>query len=260
MRAPARTASAAAPVPASPSVPGGQQLAQLVRPERDVAALAERLLVGVWVVESLGALPETFRGVAVTRAGRLFDARTGELSQAPAGGAERLLEELARRDELVAASEQAVRDEAEARAALERLAAAVAEADAAREAAESDAAHGAARGGRRRGGREPLRVADRPAPRGARRRARGGAARRAARRPARRARLAERIEREREERARALAALRTGAERDLALAADADRAAEALESARERRRGAPRRARSWSSTPAPRPARRPPPR
>ena len=46
-------------------------------------------------------------------------------------------------------------------------------------------------------------------------------------------RLAERIEREREERARNLTALRTGAERDLALAADADRAAIALESARE---------------------------
>ena len=85
----------------------------------------------------LGALPETFSGIAVTRAGRLFDARTGELSQAPAGGAERLLEELAKRDELVALSEQAVRDEAEARAAVERHAAAVAEADAAREAAES---------------------------------------------------------------------------------------------------------------------------
>jgi chromosome segregation protein len=46
-------------------------------------------------------------------------------------------------------------------------------------------------------------------------------------------RLAERIEREREERARALAALRTGAERDLALSADAERAATALEAARD---------------------------
>jgi chromosome segregation protein len=46
-------------------------------------------------------------------------------------------------------------------------------------------------------------------------------------------RLAERIEREREERARALAALETGAERDLALAAAADRAVDALEQARD---------------------------
>ena len=96
-------------VPASSSVPGGQQLAHLVRPERDVEALAERLLRGVWVVESLEALPASFSGVAVTKTGRLFDARTGELAQAPLGGAERLLEELGRRDELVAASEQAVR-------------------------------------------------------------------------------------------------------------------------------------------------------
>jgi chromosome segregation protein len=46
-------------------------------------------------------------------------------------------------------------------------------------------------------------------------------------------RLAERIEREREERARELSALRTGAERDLALAWDAERAAAALEAARD---------------------------
>jgi chromosome segregation protein len=46
-------------------------------------------------------------------------------------------------------------------------------------------------------------------------------------------RLAERIAREREERGRALAALRSGAERDLALAEDAGRAATALERGRE---------------------------
>jgi chromosome segregation protein len=225
--------SAAGGVPVSPSVPGGQQLAQLVRPERDVTALAERLLVGVWVVESLGALPDTFGGIAVTRAGRIFDARTGELSQAPAGGAERLLEELARRDELVALSEQAVRDEHEGRAALERLGEAVAEADSAREAAESalrtalreaaDAEEVVSRSewviARRReapdDGPEAVRRAELLGDLRAERR------------------LAERIERERDERAQALAALKTGAERDLALAGDADRAAGALESARD---------------------------
>ena len=72
-------------------------------------------------------------------------------------------------------------------------------------------------------------------------------------------RLAERIEREREERARSLAALQTGAERDLALAADADRAADALESAREAV-AARRDALGRSSTPGPPPAMRPPPR
>src|SRR5215213_8524879 len=120
---------------ASPPVPGGEQLARHVKPDAAVAALAERLLHGVWVVQSLDALPESFSGIAVTKTGRMFDARTGELAQAPAGGAERLLEELGRRDELVTASERAVAEEAEARAALERHGATVAEADSAREGA-----------------------------------------------------------------------------------------------------------------------------
>ena len=228
-----RTVRRPRPVPASPSVPGGQLLAQLVRPERDVAALADRLLAGVWVVESLDALPETFSAIAVTKTGRLFDARTGELAQAPAGGAERLLEELGRRDELVTASERAVAEEADARAALERHGASVAEADSAREGAES-----------------ALRVALRETAEAeeivsrsewviARRRETPDDGPEAVRRAEllgdlrAEQRLAERIGREREERARSLAALQTGAERDLALAADADRAAQALESASE---------------------------
>ena len=44
-------------------------------------------------MDALAALPDTFDGVAVTRSGRLLDGGTGELSQAPAGGAERVLEE-----------------------------------------------------------------------------------------------------------------------------------------------------------------------
>jgi chromosome segregation protein len=223
----------AAAVPASPSVPGGQQLAQLVRPERDVAALAERLLIGVWVVEALDALPDSFSGIAVTKAGRLFDSRTGELAQAPAGGAERLLEELGRRDELVTASERAVVEEAEARAALERHGAAVAEADAARESAE-----GALRVALRETA-EAEEIVSRSQWVIARRRETPDDGPEAVRRAEllgdlrAEQRLAERIERERDERTRSLGALVTGAERDLALAADADRAAEALESARE---------------------------
>ena len=230
---PIQDRSSAGAVAASPSVPTGQELAQLVRPEREVTALADRLLAGVWVVDSLSALPDTFSGIAVTRAGRLFDARTGELSQAPEGGAERLLEELAKRDELVASSEQAVRDEAEARTVVERHATAVADADTAREDAESalraalraaaDAADALSRS-------EWLMARRREAPEDG-----PEAVRRAELLGDLRAeqRLAERIEREREERARALAALRTGAERDLALSADAERAATALELARD---------------------------
>jgi chromosome segregation protein len=233
IRGPSQDRSDSRVVPASPSVPGGLQLAQLVRPDREVAALADRLLAGVWVVESLGALPDTFSGIAVTRSGRLFDARTGELSQAPAGGAERLLEELGRRDELVAASERSAREEAEARAAVERHGAGVADADAAREAAESalrSALRAAGEAGEVVSRAEWLIERRREAPQDG-----PEAVRRAELLGDLRAeqRLAERIERERAERARALSALRTGAERDLELAADAERAATALDGARE---------------------------
>jgi chromosome segregation protein len=220
-------------VPASPSVPTGRQLAQLVRPEQEVAALADRLLAGVWVVDELSAVSDTFSGVAVTKTGRLFDARTGELSQAPAGGAERLLEELAKRDRLVTLSEQAVRDEADAREAVDRHGAAVADADTAREQAESalrDALRAAAEAAEGVSRAEWLIERRREAPQDG-----PEAVRRAELLGDLRAeqRLFERIEREREERARALTALRTGAERDLALAGDAERAAAALESARD---------------------------
>jgi chromosome segregation protein len=232
--APAALASPVAGVAqASSSVPGGQLLAQLVHPEADVARLAQRLLEGVWVVEALGALPETFAGVAVTKSGRLFDARTGELSQAPAGGGERLLEELARRDELIAASETATREEAEARATVESSGAAVAEADGAREEAESalrTALRAVAEAEEIASRSEWLIARRREAPQDG-----PEAVRRAELLGDLRAeqRLAERIERERQERSRALTALRTGAERDLQLAADAERAGTALEAARE---------------------------
>jgi chromosome segregation protein len=213
--------------------PGAEPLASRVRPEAAVAALATRLLEDVWVVESLDSLGDGFTGVAVTRAGRLFDARSGELFQAPTGGSERLLEELGRRDELVAASERAAGDEAAAQTALERAAAAVGEADGAREQAESEL----------RTALRELAEAEENASRAewiiARRRQAPDdgpeAVRRAELTGDLRAeqRLAERIAREREERARALAALRSGAERDAALGADAARATTALERGRE---------------------------
>jgi chromosome segregation protein len=202
-----------------------------VRPEPAVAATAERLLQNVWVVESLDSLPENFTGLAVTRNGRLLDGATGELSQAPAGGAESVLEERRRRDELVARSEQAAQEEHFARAAAERAAEAVGWADAAREEAEVAL---------RRAGREVAEAAEtvsradwiiarrREAPDegpGAVRRAELYAALRAERR------MAERIERERAERTRSLERLRTGIERDEAAARDGTRAAAALDGA-----------------------------
>ena len=213
--------------------PGAEPLLSRVRPERDVAALAARLLEGVWVVDSLGTLGAGFSGVAVTRAGRLFDARSGELSQAPAGGSERLLEELGRRDELVAGSERAARDEAGAQSALEGAGAGVGEADTAREEAESalrDALRELAEAEESASRAEWIIARRREAPDDG-----PEAVRRAELTGDLRAeqRLAERIAREREERARALSAMKGGAERDLALVDDAGRAAGALERGRD---------------------------
>ena len=213
--------------------PGAEPLLSRVRPERDVAALAARLLEGVWVIDSLGTLGAGFSGVAVTRAGRLFDARSGELSQAPAGGSERLLEELGRRDELVAGSERAARDEAGAQSALEGAGAGVGEADTAREEVESalrDALRELAEAEESASRAEWIIARRREAPDDG-----PEAVRRAELTGDLRAeqRLAERIAREREERARALSAMKGGAERDLALVDDAGRAAGALERGRD---------------------------
>jgi chromosome segregation protein len=215
--------------PAPP--PGADPLIAHITSEPATAAMAERLLRDVRVVDSLDALPPDFVGLAVTRAGRLLDAATGELSQAPAGGAERVLEERRRRDELVTASEQAVQDEHAARTAAERAAETFANAEAAREEAEVAL---------RRAGREVAEAAEavsraewviarrREAPDegpGAVRRAELHAALRAERR------MAERIERERAERARSLERLLAGVERDQTAARDGERAAAALDGA-----------------------------
>src|SRR5918997_810512 len=213
------------------AAPGADPLLAHVTPEPSVAATAERLLSGVLVFDSLDEVPGDFTGLAVTRAGRLLHGATGELSQAPAGGAERVLEERRRRDELVTASEQAVRDEHAARAAAQRAAETLREADAAREEAEVAL---------RRAGREVAEAAEavsraewviarrREAPDegpGAVRRAELHAALRAERR------MAERLERERAERDSSLERLRTGIDRDAAAARDGERAAAALEAA-----------------------------
>jgi chromosome segregation protein len=200
-----------------------------VTPQASIAALAERLLGDVRVVDALAEVPEGFTGVAVTRAGRRFDGATGELSQAEPGGAERVLEERLRRDQLVADSERAAAEELEAGRAAESAAEAIASADATRDAA--DTAH-------RRSAREVAEAAEavsrtewviarrREAPDegpGAVRRAELIAGLGAERR------LAERIEAERAERARSLERVRFGVESDAGIAGDAERASAALE-------------------------------
>ena len=120
----------------TPPAAGAERLIEHVRPAAAASALAERLLDDVWVVGSLAEVPEGFGGTAVTRSGRVYRPAAGELSQAPAGGAERILEERNRRAALVAASEEAVGAEARAGSELQRAGEAVSAADLAREEAD----------------------------------------------------------------------------------------------------------------------------
>jgi chromosome segregation protein len=122
-----------------PPTADAERLLDRVEATPDAEALARRLLAAVWIVASLADVPADFGGVAVTPAGRVWQPGSGELRQAPAGGAERVLEQRNRRVELVAASEAAARAEADARAAVERAGEGVAAADRARGDAESGA-------------------------------------------------------------------------------------------------------------------------
>ena len=196
-----------------------------------MAGLAARLLRDVWVVESIDALPGGFAGVAVTRAGRSSTpkrralAGAGGRGRAPARGARP-----ARR--AGAASERAAAAEIDARTAPRARHSTVAEADSAARAprAPTRGAPSAAEAAELANRAEWLIARRRGAPDDG-----PEAVRRAELNGDLRAeqRLAERIEREREERAGALRALRSGAERDLSLAARAGRAAAALEAARD---------------------------
>ena len=67
------------------------------------------LLHDVWVVESVDGLDPGFRGVAVTKDGRVWSPGTRELRQVSPGGADRVLAERNRRDALVAQVEVAAR-------------------------------------------------------------------------------------------------------------------------------------------------------
>jgi chromosome segregation protein len=213
--------------PASDAVP----LISLLRPDAEVAALAERLLAGAWVVPSLDALPDAFTGTAVTRAGRVLFGSTGELRQAPAGGEQRVLEQRNRRDELIALTEAAAGAEAEAAGAAERARAAVAEAyavredaDAATRAAVRDLDEAAEAVRRAEWVIERRREAPDEGP-AAVRQAELAAELRAERR------LAEQAARERAERTRRIEWLRGRVARDGELAATAERAAAVLQAA-----------------------------
>ncbi len=212
---------------------GAERLGDRVRAAGPAAAVADRLLSGAWVVSSLNEVPAGFDGVAVTRSGRVYSPAAHELRQAPAGGHERLLEQRNRRAELVAASEDAVRTEAAARAALEQAGERVASSDGTRDEADGALRHAlreveeAAESVRRAEWLMERRTAAPDEGPDAVRRAELSAEVRAERR------LAESLLRERAEQQRRAERLRIRVARDAALAGDAHRAAEALEAARD---------------------------
>ncbi len=214
---------------AAPPVPGATRLAAQIRGPEAAVALARRLLGDAWVVDAIDALPAGFSGIAVTRTGRVFSAATRELRQAPAAGEERVLAQRNRRDDLIAASEQAAQAELAAAAALERAGARVAELEGVRDAAV--AAHRAAVRERDEAGEQERRLAAQIA----RRREAPDDGPEAARRMQLEAELAseqvtlERAQRERRERADRLERLRRGIDADERLGPGIEAIAVALE-------------------------------
>src|SRR5437879_13857098 len=95
-------------------------MADHLRGPDNVLALVRGLLRDVWVLDTVESIPDSFRGVAVTRGGRVWSSATRELRQAPAVGEERVLAERNRRDELIRVSETAAQAELAAKAALDR--------------------------------------------------------------------------------------------------------------------------------------------
>jgi chromosome segregation protein len=211
--------------------PGATRLLEHVRGPGDALALTSVLLAGVWIVEDISAVADTFAGVAVTAAGRVWSPGTRELRQAAALGEERVLAERNRRDELVRASGVAVQAELDAQAALDRLTAALAQADGAREQAiAADRAAVAARDDAAEDERriaasiERRRAAPDDGPQGERR------ARLAAELAGER-RMLDRAERERADRAARIERIEATIARDEALAPKLDSLLEALASA-----------------------------
>jgi len=214
-----------------PPFGGAERLLDYVHPAGAVATHVARVLADAWVVESLDDVPGSFRGIAVTRGGRVLFGATGELRQAPAGGEERVLEQLGRRDRLAASSADAVRAEQAAQASVEQAAAAVGAADAARDDAES-ALRAAAR--QLDEGAEAVRRLEHQLELRRESPAEGALAVRHAELTAElraERRMAEQVERERAERRSRAELLRGAIERQLEVVAAAERAAAALERA-----------------------------
>jgi len=68
-----------------PPAPGATRLLEHVHPDQEVSALVEVLLFNAWVVTDLDAVPNEFRGMAVTRDGALYNGATREVRRLPSG-------------------------------------------------------------------------------------------------------------------------------------------------------------------------------
>ena len=101
----------------APPAPGAEHLLALISGPADVLELAGRLLFDAWVVERLDDLPADFTGVAVTRAGRVWFARWGEVRQLAEGGTERVLARRNERDRLIVSVERSAQAEQAAKVA-----------------------------------------------------------------------------------------------------------------------------------------------
>jgi chromosome segregation protein len=201
-----------------PPTADARPLLELLRGEPQALAIAARLLADTWVVDDLGAVADSFAGVAVTRSGRVWSGALGELRQVASGGRERALEQRNRREALIARSEQGAAAEHSARARLAEAQAQVQAALDAREAADAllraaDRAHGDSLEAERRAAWliEQRRIAPEQGEIAVRRAQLEGEL--AAER-----RAFERAERERRARAERIAALETQSARDGALA------------------------------------------
>jgi chromosome segregation protein len=122
-----------AAAPSAPPVAGAVRLLDHVRADGRALALARALLRDTWVIDDLQQVAADFPGVAVTRGGRVWSARTRELRQAPAVGEDRVLAERNRREQLIAESERAAQAEVEARAQVQHTTAGMSQADSARD-------------------------------------------------------------------------------------------------------------------------------
>ena len=120
----------------SPPAPGARRLTELLSGPPEVLGLAARLLSDAWVVERLEDLPEDFRGIAATKRGRVWFARSGEVRQLSEGGTELLLARRNERERLVAEVEGAAQAEVAAKAAAEQALGAMRAAETARGGAE----------------------------------------------------------------------------------------------------------------------------